>query len=307
MDRLSSLAYFVRTAELGSFVRAGQALGLSASAVGKGITRLEEQLGVRLFHRTTRSLQMTSEGRVYFERCRRILQDLDEADALLSHVSETPRGRLRVSLPAASHILFEAAIIAFVRRYPDIDLDLDFSDRLVNLIDEDVDIAIRTGELPDSRLMRRALPSLQLILCASPAYLARHGVPQSPRELEGHCGIRFRYVNTGKLQAWPLRDLSELADVRTRTVFSSNNMEMVRSAIINGLGVGAVPDFMIEPQLASGVVQPLLGEYLKAPGQFQMVWTSGKQLSSKIRVFVDFISDFVTRQRQNGVHGAAAR
>ncbi|SQC93233.1 D-malate degradation protein R [Cedecea neteri] len=151
----------------------------------------------------------------------------------------------------------------------------------MNLIDEDVDIAIRTGELPDSRLMRRALPSLQLILCASPGLSCRHGVPQSPRELEGHCGIRFRYVNTGKLQAWPLHDLSELADVRTRTVFSSNNMEMVRSAIINGLGVGAVPDFMIEPQLASGVVQPLLGEYLKAPGQFQMVWTSGNSFRQR--------------------------
>jgi len=298
MDRLGSLMYFVRTAELGSFVKAGQALGVSASAVGKGVTRFEEQLGVRLFQRTTRSLQLTSEGRVFFERCRRILQDLDEAEALLSESSETPRGRLRVSMPAASHLLFEAALIAFVLQYPDIELDLDFSDRIINLIDEDFDVAIRTGNLPDSSLIRRSLPPLQLVLCAAPSYLAKHGTPQTPAELTGHCGIRFRYVSTGKLQDWPLRSPAEIADAQAHTVFASNNMEMVRSAIVSGLGIGAVPDFLILSQLSSGVLQPILRDYLKQPGTFQMVWPSGKQLSQKIRVFVDFISDYLQKEYQ---------
>jgi len=295
MDSLNSLMYFVRTAELGSFVNAGRVLGLSASAVGKGVTRLEEQLGVRLFQRTTRSIQLTSEGSAFLERCRRALNELDEAKAILSHTNEKPSGRLRISMPAASQPFFEAAILAFMRQYPEVELDLDFSDAIVNLIDEGIDIAIRTGKLPDSRLIKRALPPFQLIICAAPAYLDKHDIPLTPRDIDGHSGIRFRYVNSGKLQGWPLNLMPDEPELRTQTAFISNNMEMVRNVIVAGFGIGAVPDFLASSHLKTGALVPILGNYLKGPDLFQMVWPSSKQLSQKIRVFVDFVSDYLDK------------
>jgi DNA-binding transcriptional LysR family regulator len=291
MDRLSGLMPFVRTAELGSFVAAGRSLGLSASAVGKGVTRLEEQLGVRLFQRTTRSLSLTDEGRMFQERCRRILDDLDDAQAALAQSTETPRGRLRISLPIASYHLFQDGFLAFISKYPDIELDIDFSDQMVDLVDEGVDIAIRSGGLPDSRLMRRSLPTVQLILCASPAYLANHGMPQVPRDLDNHSGVRFRYFKSGKMLDWPLERKVGEAELRTRNVLICNNMEMVRSALINSIGVGTIPDFLARDPLANGSLKAILTDYLIPPAPLSMVWPSSRQLSQKIRVFVDFISE----------------
>lgn len=296
MDRLSGLMPFVRTAELGSFVAAGRALGLSASAVGKGVTRLEQQLGVRLFQRTTRSLSLTDEGRMFQERCRRILDDLDDAQAALAQSTETPRGRLRISLPIASYHLFRSAFLAFMSHYPDIELDIDFSDQMVDLVDEGMDVAIRSGGLPDSRLMRRALPTVQMILCASPGYLEQHGVPRVPRDLDNHSGVRFRYFKSGKLQDWPLERKVGEPELRARTVLICNNMEMIRSALINGSGVGTIPDFLAHEPLANGSLQCILKDYWIRPDPLSMVWPSSRQLSQKIRVFVDFISERLAQE-----------
>jgi DNA-binding transcriptional LysR family regulator len=282
-------------------VAAGRSLGLSASAVGKGVTRLEEQLGVRLFQRSTRSLSLTDEGRMFQERCRRILDDLDEAHAVLAQSTEIPRGRLRVTLPIASYHLFQAAFLAFMSKYPEIELDIDFSDQMVDLIDEGMDVAIRSGGLPDSRLMRRSLPTVQLILCASPSYLAKHGVPAVPRDLDGHLGVRFRYVKSGKLQDWPLlRKIGE-AEIRTKTVLICNNMEMIRSALLNGAGVGTIPDFLASEALSNGSLNALLKDHLIPPDQMSMVWPSSRQLSRKIRVFVDFIGETL-KQEKTSLH-----
>ncbi|SDT12573.1 DNA-binding transcriptional regulator, LysR family [Pseudomonas asplenii] len=291
MDRLSGLMSFIRTAELGSFVAAGRALGLSASAVGKGVTRLEQRLGVRLFQRSTRSLSLTDEGRVFQERCRRILDDLDDAQSTLSQSTEIPRGRLRVSMPAASYHLFQSVLIAFMEAYPDIELDLDFSDKLVDVIEEGVDVVIRTGELPDSRLMHRPLPGVQPVLCAAPSYLERHGVPMTPAELDDHLVVRFRYFKNGKLLDFPLLREEGAREPRTRTVMVSNNMEMVRAALIKGFGLGTIPDFLAREALANGSLYCLLHSYLIAPDTLNIVWPSSRQLSRKIRVFVDFMCE----------------
>jgi DNA-binding transcriptional LysR family regulator len=290
MDRLSALMPFVRTAELGSFVAAGRSLGLSASAVGKGVTRLEAQLGVRLFQRTTRSLSLTDEGRMFQERCRRILDDLDDAQAALVRSTQTPRGRLRVSLPIASYHLFKDGFLAFILQFPDIELDIDFSDHMVDLVDEGIDIAIRSGELQDSRLIRRSLPTVQMICCASPAYLDAHGTPLVPRDLDGHAAVRFRYFKSGKIQDWPLERKAGEAEVRTKNVLVCNNMDMVRSALINGTGIGTIPDFLAREPLADRSLKAILTNYLISPDPFSMVWPSSRQLSHKIRLFVDFIS-----------------
>lgn len=291
MDRLTGLTAFVRTADLGSFVAAGRVLGLSPSAVGKAVTRLESQLGVRLFQRSTRSLRLTEEGRAFHERCRHILDDLDDAQETLLMTRETPRGRVRVSAPIVAYHLLLPVLAEFLSLYPEIELDLDFTDRIVDLIEEGVDVAIRSGQLPDSRIMVRALRPFQLLLCASPAYLARQGTPKCPRDLCGdHIGIGFRYPNSGKVQDWPLILPAEEKEVRVRHILTCNNMEALRGAVLRGLGIGCMPDFLAAASLKTGELVPLLVDHLDAPGQFNLIWPSSRHLSPKVRVFVDFIS-----------------
>ncbi len=292
MDQpLGGLTAFVRTADLGSFVAAGRAMGLSASAVGKAVTALEQQLGVRLFQRSTRSLRLTEEGRLFHERCRRILDDLEDAQASLAQAVATPRGRLRVSVPLVSYHLILPILPEFVNLYPEVELDLDFNDRIVDLIEEGVDVAIRSGTLPDSRLMSRALRPFQLLLCAAPAYLEKHGTPDCPRDLEGHQSVRFRFPNSGKLQPWPLSLTADHPEIRTRTVLTCNNMEALRGATVSGMGIGCMPDFLARDPLANGRLRTVLDAHIDAPAQFHLLWPSNRQLSPKVRVLVDFLSE----------------
>ena len=291
MDKLSGLLAFVKTADLGSFVAAGRALEISASAVGKSVARLEHEVGVRLLQRSTRRIQLTDEGRLFHERCRRILDDLDDAQAMLSHAKQVPRGRLRVSAPIVGYHFLLPVIPSFVARYPEVELDINFTDRSVDLIDEGVDVAIRSGDLPDSRLVSRPLNRFRLLLCASPAYLAGHGTPLVARDLERHATIRFRHPSSGKLLEWPMLQVTSDADVRLRTVLACNNMEAVLGATLRGLGIACMPDFLALEMLADGRLVSVLDEPLSARGQFRALWPSSRHLSPKVRVFVDHLGE----------------
>ncbi|WP_168597734.1 LysR family transcriptional regulator [Rhizobium sp. SG570] len=291
MDQFNGLAAFVRTADLGSFAAAGKALGLTPSAVGKAVTTLERQLGVRLFQRSTRSLRLTEEGRLFHDRCRRILDDFEDARASLARALATPNGRLRVSVPLVSYHLLLPVIPEFIKRFPDVELDIDFNDLIVDLIDQGIDVAIRSGDLPDSRLTSRALRPFRMLLCAAPDYLAEYGTPLRPKDLDHHLAIRFRYPNTGKLQPWPLRVSEYDFEMRARTVLTCNNMEALRGATESGLGIGFMPDFLARAAIAAGRLQPLLTDFLDGPGQFHLLWASNRHLSPKVRVFVDFLSE----------------
>lgn len=303
-DRLSGLSAFVRAADLGSFVAAGRTLGLSASAVGKAVTKLERQLGVRLFQRSTRSLGLTEEGRLFHERCRRILDDLDDAQAALARTKEAPRGRLKVSTPIVAYHLLLPILPDFLARYPEVELDLDFNDRIVDLVEEGVDVAIRSGDLPDSRLMARTLRPFRLLLCAAPSYLDRYGVPATPRDLDGHRAIRFRFPNSGKLQGWPLTLPAGEPELRLRSVITCNNMEALRGAAVRGLGIGCMPDFLARESLASGALRTLLDQDIDGPAQFSVIWPSSRHLSPKIRVFVDFLGARLFATQCDDVPGA---
>lgn len=289
MDRFTGLTAFVRTADLGSFVAAGRVLGLSPSAIGKAVTKLENDLGVRLLQRSTRSLRLTEEGRAFHERCRRILDDLDDAQESLMLTREAPGGRIRLSCPVVAYHFLLPVIPEFMELYPEIALDLDFSDRIVDLIEEGVDIAIRSGNLPDSRLMVRTLRPFRLLLCAAPAYLERHGTPRCPRDLAGHRAIAFRYPNSGKLQDWPLRQPQDEPEPRLHHVMTCNNMEALCGAVVRGLGIGCMPDFLVNASLRSGALVPVLLDHLEMPGHFNLIWPSSRHLSPKIRVLVDFL------------------
>jgi DNA-binding transcriptional LysR family regulator len=295
MDRLNGLMAFARTAELGSFVTAGRALGISASAVGKSVARLEQELGVRLLQRSTRRIGLTEEGRLFNERVRRILDDIDDAEAMLSRTRETPHGRLRISTPIVTYHLLLPVLSEFMARYPEIELDIDFNDHVVDVIEEGIDIAIRSGDLPDSRLVARPLAPFRLILCAAPAYLDRHGSPKLPGDLTQHFGIRFRFPNSGKLQEWPL--IGGADDPPIRSTLTCNNMEALKGATLAGLGIGCMPDFLVRGSLREGSLRTLLDEHVDGRGQFRMLWPSNRYLSPKVRVFVDFLPERLAAER----------
>lgn len=289
MDNLNGIVAFVRTAETLSFVEAGRKLGISASAVGKAIAKLEASLGVRLFHRTTRRVSLTHEGQHFHERCHRILEELRDAEAMLSKAAQTPRGRLRVSLPVIGYRFLLPVLPAFSTRYPDVELDLDFNDRIVDVVEGGFDAVIRSGLLTDSSLMSRRLGPFRFVLCASPEYVARMGNPRTVAELAAHDCVRYRFPTTGRLQPWTFGDDDE--PPRLRTSMTCNNMEALRGAVIAGFGIGFVPDFLVRDALACGSLVTVLDDLAIAPGQFSVLWPSSRQLSPKLRVFVDFMCE----------------
>jgi DNA-binding transcriptional LysR family regulator len=293
VDSFGSLHTFVRVAETRSFVDAGRALGVSAAAIGKSIARLETSMGVRLFHRSTRSITLTAEGHLFLSRCRRILAEAEAAKTELSERVGNPQGRLRVSLPTVNDLVLPV-LAEFIATYPDIALDLDFTDRMVDVIEEGFDAVLRVGEPVDSRLAGRYLGSFNRYLIASPGYLREHGTPRTPADLVRHKCMHYRYPSTGRLEAWPLRGGSELRlpeslvcnDILSRVTFASR-----------GQGIAFVPDHSARQALASGAVVTILDDYLDAASSFHLLWPSGRHVLPKLRVFIDFFSEHMFPER----------
>jgi DNA-binding transcriptional LysR family regulator len=286
----SAINVFVQVAETRSFVAAGRRLGISASAIGKRVGALEEQLGVRLFHRSTRSVALTAEGALFLERGRRVLDELEAAQAELSQVNLSPRGRLKVSLPLVAEP-FLSVMAQFKQAYPDVDLDLEFTDRRVDVIDEGFDAVIRTGDAPDSRLAARRLGSFSMMLVGSPDYLARRGTPEKASDLAQHACIQFRYQNTGKLQVWPLDQQEIAADIQLSTAVVCNNLEARIYFALQGLGIAYLPDFAIRQHLAAERLMHVLPACSGSETTFRIMWPSGKHFAPRLRVFIDFLCE----------------
>ncbi len=287
MDSLGALNAFVQAAEVRSFTVAGQQLGVSSSAIGKAVARLEERLAVRLFHRSTRTITLTPEGSLFLERCRRIFCEIEAAELELAQTRDVPRGKLRISMPLAG-MLMMPTLSAFMRAYPEIELDLDFTDRLVDVIDEGLDGVVRAGEVSNSRLMTRVLGTFRLILVGSPDYFAQKGIPQKPDDLKSHACLHHRYATSGKLERWPLRGGRKEIDLPTTAV--ANTIEPLIYMAEQGLGITCLPDFAIRRQLVEGTLVKVLGDHTEHEGTFRMLWPSSRYLSPKLRVFVDFMS-----------------
>lgn len=288
MESLSAIGVFVQAAEIGSFVAAGRSLGISASAVSKSIARLEEKLGVRLFHRSTRNITLTAEGTRFLDRCRRVMHELEAAGEELQQTSTLPQGRLRVSLPSIGKP-FLPVFAEFQHLYPDIQLDLEFADRLVDIITEGFDAVVRSGTPKDSGLSARHLGSYRMVAVGSPAYFAKNGVPTHPRDLLEHSCIHFRFPNTGKLQSWVIRESDEPELDLPRTIIC-NSVEGRVCFAINGLGISYAADFMVREYLASGELSTVLEEYSNETSTFNLLWPSGRQVPPKLRVLIDFLS-----------------
>lgn len=234
-------------------------------------------------------MTLTQEGSLYLDSCRRIFAELDAVQAELSKSHNAPRGLLRVSLPLTGMLLMPA-ISAFMRTYPDVSLDLDFTDRLVDVIEEGFDAVIRTGEVRDTRLMSRKLGAFRHQIVASPDYLLSEGTPIVPEDLLRHKCLHHRYPSTGKLELWPLMcDGAELRlDLPTTTIAST--LEPLIHLAENGFGIACLPPFAVREQIANRTLQPLLDGYLLPTGTFRILWPTSRYLSPKIRAFVDFMA-----------------
>jgi DNA-binding transcriptional LysR family regulator len=290
MESLNGIAFFVQAAETRSFSQAGRILGVSSSAVGKSVSRLVERLGVRLLHRSTRSITLTNEGALFLERCRRILCEIEAAELELSETQHAPRGRLRISLPLVG-MLVMPALTAFMRRYPDIELDVDFSDRLVNVIEEGFDVVMRTGEPTDSRLMARQVGSYRLQLVVSPGYLADHGTPKVPEDLADHACVQHKFPSTGKLEPWPLKRAEGAPEWEVPASMTCNTSAALMDVALAGLGIACLPDFMVRKAIERGELVSVLDGHVEHQGSFRLLWPSNKHLAPKLRVFIDFMVD----------------
>jgi DNA-binding transcriptional LysR family regulator len=293
-DLLDSFALnvFVQVAETRSFVAVGRTSGISASGIGKSVGRLEQSLGVRLFHRSTRSVTLTAEGEMLVGRARRILTEFDAAQAELSQLSMLPKGRLRIGLPMIGQP-FLPALAEFQRRYPEVELDLEFGNRKVDVIEEGYDAVIRSGEIEDSGLTSRLLGRFRMLLVGAPGYFARHGKPMHPRELLSHACIQFRMPNTGKLQSWQLRREADEPDQQLPTKMTCNTNEARLCFALEGLGIAYISEFAVRGALDAGRLVTVLDEYGIEQNTFRLLWPSGRHVTPKLRAFIDIISEYV--------------
>ncbi|MGB3127573.1 MAG: LysR family transcriptional regulator [Pseudomonas sp.] len=287
MDSLNALTIFVSVAETRSFVATGRLMGVSSSAIGKSIARLEQRFGVRLFNRSTRSITLTDEGERFLQRSLRILGEIEAAEMEFSQTSSTPQGRLKISLPLVSEP-FLPVLARFKIAYPSVDLDLTFDDRRVDVIEEGYDAVIRAGDVPDSSLTSRLLGRYTMMVVGSPAYFQRHGVPQQPVDLLRHACIQFRFPNTGKLQAWPLR--GEHADIDLPTSMVCNNLEARICFAVQGIGIAYLPDFAIRNALDANDLVQILDDCSRGE-DYRIMWPSGKHPALKLRVFIDYLRE----------------
>jgi DNA-binding transcriptional LysR family regulator len=280
---------FVRVAEAGSFSEAARRLGWSKSVVSRQVSALETRLGARLFQRTTRSLALTEVGEAYFERCSRILADIDEADTSVSSLQAAPRGRLRISAPVSFAVRHLAPLLPlFLDAYPQVDIDLALNDRMVNLVEEGFDLAVRIGKLEDSSLISRQLAVSRRVLCASPDYLRRMGVPKTPDDLAGHCCLSYSNLNpsdewqfvTADGRRWP---------VTVHGRMRVNNGDVLREAALAGVGLTIAPSFLCGCDLQAGRLVSLLADYIRQDGAIHAVYPHARHLSPKVRAFIDFL------------------
>lgn len=295
MSQLQDMRIFAETVDAQSFTAAADRLGLSKQFVSKRIAALEKRLGARLLLRSTRKLRVTDLGLAYQERARRILQEVDAAEQMVSNQTAAPRGVLRLSAPMSFATLHLGALIpAFMQVHPEVSVDLELNDRRVDLIDEGYDMAVRIGTLADSSLVARRITGVQLIACASPAYLRQHDVPKEPKELAAHACLLYGHAQRGE---WTFRVGPRTRKVAVSGPMRSNNGEMLRDAAIAGLGLIVLPDFIVAAALADGRLVEVLEEFRPASFAAYAVYPQHRQSSLLVRAFSDFL---VERFRENG-------
>ncbi|WP_288393167.1 LysR family transcriptional regulator [uncultured Herbaspirillum sp.] len=288
MDSFNGIAVFIQAVEAGSFIRAAQRLHLSRSAVGKSIARLEERLGVRLFLRNTRSQSLTEEGRAYYQRCLRALEELESGQALVAEGRCEPTGRVHISSPVLfGRMCVAPVLVELARRWPQLDITASFTDRRVDLVEEGVDLVLRSGPLPDtSHLVARKMGVQTMMLCASPQYLADHGRPRHFSDLARHHAILY-----GKAVGWPIRDEEgkvRMAPVTSRLHF--DDLEAIAAATVAGAGLAHLPCWLISAHVKAGRLVKLMPEESFATIDMHLAWSPTRHLPLRIRTVIDALA-----------------
>lgn len=287
MDNLAGMQVFVAVVEAKSFTAAAERLRVSKAAVSKQVARLEDTLCARLLNRTTRQISLTEVGQTFYERARRILADAEEAVAEVGLLQGEPRGQLRVNAPMNFGILYMAPLAAaFARRYPLVNLDIDFDDRYVDLVEEGYDVAIRIGQLQDSRLIAKRLAPVRRLLVASPAYLEKHGRPTSISDLANHACLTYSLQRSG--DAWPF----VMPDGRIRTIavparVRANNGHTLIASVLADIGITMLPIFAVAAELASGAMEEIRLDGEPTPIAVHAVYPHSRLLSTKVRLFIE--------------------
>ena len=294
MDRFDAMQAFARVVETGSFTKAAETLDMSKTSVTQLVQQLEARLRVRLLNRTTRKVNVTADGAAYYERVVRLLGDMDDAETSLSGASALPRGRLRVDVPSPlARFILVPALPAFHARYPDIQFDMGVSDRMVDLIGENVDCVVRGGELTDPSLMARRVGNLPLGVYAAPGYLERIGLPVHPRELESphHRIVGFHWPRAGKVTPCILhREGGERIEVQGRYVLAVDDGNAYLAAGLAGLGVLWLPHYMAQAHVARGELVPLFEDWRLDPMPLHVAYPPNRHVSAKVRAFIDWIA-----------------
>ncbi len=287
-ERLNGITTFMQAVEAGSFAQAAQRMGVTRSAIGKSIARIEQRLGVRLFHRTTRRQSLTEDGHAYYERCLRALAELDAAEAGFDAGRREPTGRLRLAVP----VLFGRrcvlpAMLGLARRHPQLKIDIAFSDRVVDLLEDGFDLAVRIGTLPDSSsLAARRLGSQRMGICASPAYLEKQGRPTHVDELAGHAGIV--YGREGQLRPWHIRGADgQVHEVRMNQPMFLDDLQAIADTAVAGLGLAWLPCWLMGDYLQKGQLSLVMSSERVLPTDVHAVWPQSRYLPTKTRAAID--------------------
>ncbi len=290
MSRLQDLEVFVQVVKSGNFAKAALELQLNPSAISRRVGNLEDHLGVRLFHRTTRSLSLTEVGERYLNRCLNILTEIEEADREAKQHSAEPQGTLHVGCSSYfAHRYVLARMSEFLEQHPQITIKLTLTDDVVDVVDEGLDVTIRIGELADSVLTSRRLLCDRRIVCAAPAYLDCHGTPQTPDELAHHNCLTLNAYKT-TLNQWRFRDRSGLREISVQGNFTVNSGEALYQSVLAGLGIGRVTQFLASSAIQSGQLIHLLKEYEDANDVgVYAIFPSNRYLLPKVRCFVEFL------------------
>ncbi|QJE00509.1 LysR family transcriptional regulator [Massilia forsythiae] len=292
MNKLQAMEVFVQVVDAGSFTRAAETLQLPKATVSTLIQSLESALSAKLLHRTTRQVTVTTDGAAYYERCLRILSDVRDAEESLSRTRLSPSGRLRVDVPTglATEVLVPA-LPAFFERYPDIMLELGSGDRPVDLVEEGVDCAVRGGELFDTSLIARRVGVINFVTAASPGYLARHGVPHHPRDLERHRCVNYFSAKSGRTLDWDFVRGDDKITVPLHGVIALNDSVAYVQAGVAGLGVVQMTDYLMMEHVRAGRMVQVLPDWTSEPLPVHVVYPQNRHLSAKVRVFVEWVSD----------------
>lgn len=295
MRNLNALLVFTKVAETRSFTNAAQRLGLTASAVSKSVSRLEQELGVRLLQRSTRLVSLTNDGASFFERCRHILAEIDDAESALTLSMTNLQGRLRVQMPVGfGRRVVVPKLLRFTEQHPGLVVDAELSDRVVDLAYEGIDAAIQIGQVSDSRLVARKVCRLSFAACASPEYLARNGEPATPEDLDRHHCLAYLLPMTNGYRDWQFAKDGQTFSKTVSGSLNINNAESLLEAAVAGVGITMISNFIAADALRDGKLKRILNQYVVKGPEVYVVYLPGRNLSAKVRAFIDFLTVVVT-------------